>query len=100
MPHEFLYRLQLVPAFHDENTWTDRENAVVDEHFTYLQQLLAWGKLILAGRTLDSLDKTFGIAIFRASSQEEAQKIMENDPAVRKGLMTAELFPYRVAVKE
>lgn len=97
---EFLYRIHLVPSLHDENNWTEKEQAIVGEHFAYLQKLLAEGKLIIAGRTADDLDKTFGIAIFRASSEEEARQIMENDPAISKGMMTSELFPYRVALKE
>ncbi len=97
---EFLYRLQLVSELHDESNWTEKENGIIGEHFSYLQELLAANKLILAGRTTTSLDTTFGLAIFRAASQEEAQQIMENDPAVKQGVMTAELFPYHVAVRE
>ncbi len=97
---EFLYRLQLVSSLHNEHNWTDKENGIIGEHFSYLQKLLAEGKLVLAGRTTTSLDTTFGLAIFRAASQEEAQQIMENDPAVSNGVMTAELFPYHIAIKE
>lgn len=43
-------------------------------------------------------EKTFGIVIFEADSEEEAQLIMKNDPAVAEGIMTADLFPYRVAL--
>jgi uncharacterized protein YciI len=43
-------------------------------------------------------EKTFGIVIIDVSSEEEAKNIMENDPAVKEGVMTAELFPYRVAL--
>ncbi len=35
--------------------------------------------------------------IFRAAS-DEARRIVEKDPAVERGVMRAELFPYRVAV--
>jgi hypothetical protein len=34
---------------------------------------------------------------FRAGSNEEAQSIMNNDPAVKQGIMHAELYPYKVA---
>ena len=56
------------------------------------------GKLILAGRTLNMDEKTFGIVILEVTSKEEAETIMKNDPAVSEGIMTAELFPYRVAL--
>ncbi|NLL89375.1 MAG: hypothetical protein GX228_10760 [Firmicutes bacterium] len=40
----------------------------------------------------------FGVVIFEADSEEEARFLMETDPAVEEGIMTAELFPYRVAL--
>ncbi|MGZ4135865.1 MAG: YciI family protein, partial [Tumebacillaceae bacterium] len=65
------------------------------EHFGYLQGLLKEGKLILAG---PCLDRVMGITIFKADSEEEARAIMNNDPAVVKGVMSAELHPYRVSL--
>lgn len=63
-----------------------------------LQGLLKEGKLILAGKTEGLDSKTFGIVIFEADSEEEAKMIMDSDPAVLEGIMTAELHPYRVAL--
>ena len=37
------------------------------------------------------------LCVFEAPDAEAAQKIMANDPAVREGIMHAELYPYRVA---
>jgi uncharacterized protein YciI len=54
--------------------------------------------VILAGRTLNADESSFGIVIFRAASGEEAQAVMKADPAVQQGVMQAELFPYRVAL--
>jgi uncharacterized protein YciI len=70
----------------------------VAEHFAHLQALAKSGSLILAGRTLNTDATAFGIVIFRASSDEEARSIVDADPAVRHGVMRAELFPYRVAL--
>ncbi|MGZ8805032.1 MAG: YciI family protein [Microbacterium sp.] len=76
---------------------TDEESAVVEEHFHYLQALKAAGILILAGRT--QVDEgTFGITIFEAPDEETARAVMETDPAVSAGVMSAELYPYAVAV--
>jgi len=77
---------------------TPEEDAIVDEHFEYLKDLLAQGVLILAGRTLNSDPAGFGIVIFKAGSLPEAFRIMGKDPAVKKGVMVAKLFPYRVAL--
>jgi uncharacterized protein YciI len=76
---------------------TDEENAVIEEHFGYLQALKAAGILILAGRT--QVDEgTFGITIFEAPDEITARAVMETDPAVAAGVMSATLYPYAVAV--
>ncbi|PYJ14760.1 MAG: hypothetical protein DME96_15110 [Verrucomicrobia bacterium] len=51
-------------------------------------------QLILAGRTEEPGDKTFGIAIFEALDEAAARAFMQADPAVAGGLMTAELHPF------
>jgi uncharacterized protein YciI len=40
-----------------------------------------------------------GLAIFRAESEETARQIMNDDPAVRKNLMTATLYPFKVSLQ-
>jgi len=95
---QFIYILKLIPYLLDMKNWTVKEKAIVERHFANLQDLLKEGKLILAGKT-DGLDeKTFGIVIFTANSEEEAKLIMKNDPAVAEGIMKAELFPYSIAL--
>ena len=95
---QFIYVLKLVPHLLDEKNWTDVEENIVSRHFEALERLKQRGKLILAGRTLNFDEKTFGIVIFEAESEQDANVIMENDPAVKEKVMTAELFPYRVAL--
>lgn len=95
---QYIYVLKLIPILLNEINWTMKEEAIVDKHFNVLQELQRDGKLILAGRTLTMDEKTFGIVILEVASEEEAQTIMKNDPAVAEGVMTAELFPYRVAL--
>ncbi len=72
--------------------------AGIADHFRHLQQLLDAGTLILAGRTLNEDETMFGIVILEAGSAEEARRLMNEDPAVKGGIMTASLFPYRVAL--
>lgn len=95
---EYLYKLKVVPRLEEPEAWTDEDNKIVGEHFRNLQDMLEEGTLILAGRTTNEDSTMFGIVIFEATSREEAEKIMLSDPAVSKGIMTAELFPYRVAL--
>ncbi|MCZ8537797.1 YciI family protein [Paenisporosarcina quisquiliarum] len=95
---QFLYQLKLIPSLLEEANWTDQENNIVQKHFEELQHLKAIGKLILAGRTLEMDSSGFGIVILEVDSEDEARTLMENDPAVKEGIMTATLFPYRVAL--
>ncbi|WP_442597960.1 YciI family protein [Neobacillus sp. D3-1R] len=95
---QFLYKLKLIPQLLDEAKWTENDHQLVMEHFQALQGLLLENKLIMAGRTTNFDPTTFGIVILQVENEEEARRIMENDPTVKGGIMTAELFPYRVAL--
>jgi uncharacterized protein len=96
---EFLYKLQLVRADMLRSGPSEREQAVVGEHFAYLQDLNAKGAIILVGRTLTTDEHTMGLSIFRAESEDAARQIMNNDPAVKKGVMTATLYPFKVVLQ-
>jgi uncharacterized protein YciI len=96
---EFLYRLQLVRGDMLRTGPTDSEQAVVAEHLVYLQNLNAQGVIILVGRTLTTDENTMGLTIFRAESEDAARQIMNGDPAVKKGVMTATLYPFRLVLQ-
>lgn len=98
MNNQYIYTLRLIPALIDEANWTDRENNIVANHFAYLQEAKKNGQLILAGRTLNMDENTFGIVIFKAESKQIAEHFMGNDPAVKEGIMISELYPYKVAL--
>jgi uncharacterized protein len=98
-PKQFIYVLKLVPRLHADSAWTKEDNAVIERHFGRFQQAAKSGQLILAGRTSEPGDKTFGIAIFEAPDEVAARKFMQEDPAVAGGLMTAELHPFAVALQ-
>ena len=96
---QYLYLLKLTPRLHSDDAWTAADNAAVQRHFAQLQQATATGKVILAGRTLEPGDRTFGLVIFEAVDDEQARQFMESDPAVVAGVMTATLHPYSVALQ-
>ena len=78
---------------------TPEDEQVNSEHSDYLSKLADQGVMILYGRTQTADEDTFGLVIFRAESEESAREIMENDPAVKKGVMRATMYPYRVAYR-
>lgn len=95
---QFIYVLKLIPQLLNEKNWTERDNRVIETHFNYLRNLLAEKRLIMAGRTLTIDESTFGVVILCAADETEARELMSNDPAVKNKLMTATLFPFRVAL--
>jgi len=95
---QFLYRIQPTRLGMLTDGPTEREAQIVSEHFAYLTKLTEEGTVLMAGRTLNSDERTFGIAVLVASTAPEAEAVMNNDPAVKHGVMRAELFPYRVAL--
>ena len=98
MDKEYLYVLKLRQDLFDANNWTAKENKIVEEHFNRLKKMLEEGSLVLAGRTLNMDPEGLGIVIFKAGTEEEAKEIAANDPAVKAGIMSAKVFPYRTAL--
>jgi uncharacterized protein len=74
---------------------TPEEDAVMGAHFEYLKGLLEEGTLILAG---PSLEPVFGIIVFEAETQEEARRLVADDPSVKAGVQTPELHPFRASL--
>jgi uncharacterized protein YciI len=98
-PKQFIYVLRLVPQLYADSAWTKEDTATLERHFGRFQEATKSGQLILAGRTSEPGDKTFGIAIFEAPDEDAARKFMQEDPAVVGGLMTAELHPFAVTLQ-
>ena len=98
-PKQFIYVLHLVPRLYDDKAWTEDDKAAVQLHFNRFKDAIKTGQLILAGRTLETGEKTFGVAIFEAVDENAARAFMNADPAVIAGVMTAELHPFGVALE-
>jgi uncharacterized protein YciI len=96
---EYLYKIQPTRLEMLTQGPTAEEASIVAQHFAYLKGLAEQGVIVLAGRTLNADESTFGIVIFKADSEESARAVMTNDPAVKNGVMRAELYPYRIAVR-
>jgi uncharacterized protein YciI len=97
VPQEKLQFVYIVKPFKENfnETATKEENNTVGEHFLYLKQLLEQGILILAGPELNAES---GLVIIETGSEDKARAIMENDPAVKKKVFSAKLYPYSVSL--
>ena len=93
----YIYQLKLQPKYHSDDAWTPEAEAVVWQHYVRLRDAMQEGKVIHAGRSLDTTTG-FGIVIFKAKSKEQAIKYMQEDPAVVAGIMTATCDEYSLAL--
>jgi uncharacterized protein YciI len=77
-------------------TMTGAERSSFDAHAAWLRKLLAEGVLILAGPCLGQVNT--GIAIFEAPSEQDARRIVADEPVTSVGYMRGELRPYRLGL--
>jgi uncharacterized protein YciI len=91
---EWLYLLHLIRPGAFEKP-TPEEERSIDEHFEHLQRANRAGSLVLAGPCLDG---AFGVVVFKAKDEEDARAFVAADPAVRDGIMRAELHPFRLSL--
>lgn len=94
---QFLYRIQAKRLEMLTEGPTPDEASVLSQHTAYLSELTEQGIVLLAGRTQNTDESSFGIVILQADSFDSAKAIMESDPAVRDGVMRSELYPYKIA---
>ena len=77
-------------------TMSGAERAAFDAHAAWLRDLLADGRLIAAGPCLGQVNT--GIAIFEATSEEEARRIAAGEPVTGGGYMRGDLRPFRLGM--
>ena len=77
------------PTFVDD--MTDDERAMMDRHVEYWRGLLADGVAVVFGPVLNP-DGGYGLAMVEVSGQEQAERLIAGDPAVRGGL-TCKAYP-------
>jgi uncharacterized protein len=94
----YIYRIQLVRQEMLSEGSTPEEDRIIEDHFRYLERLTQEGVVRLAGRTLSSDGASFGIVILSADSEDSAEAVVREDPAVKGQVMRAELFPFRIAL--
>ena len=94
---QYIYRIQLIRPEILTDGPNDKESAILQDHASYIDHLTQQSKVLLAGRTQTNDADAFGIVILRATSDEEAIEIMQQDPAVQHKVMRAEIFPFKTA---
>ena len=92
----YIYMIRATRPDFSPEAMTPLEKQLMGEHWVYLQEFFATGRLLLTGPCTDG---AFGISIFEAESLEEARQIAANDPSVKGGIMSMEVHQYRVSLQ-
>jgi uncharacterized protein YciI len=95
---EYLIVLRLVPRLHEASGWTPADHEAVAAHFVRLEAGVQEGVVVLAGRTAEPFVDTFGLVVIRAADDDAAERFMNGDPTVARGVMKARLHPYSVSL--
>ena len=67
-----------------------RIGEIIPPHIAWLNERIAEGSVLQSGKWGD----IGGMVIIRASDLAEADRLLQNDPLVRSGLITWELAPF------
>ncbi len=76
-----------------ESTTNEERAVILQQHLRYAVSLLSSGREVVAGPFSEATD-IFGVFIFRAITSAEAKSWIDDDPAVKAGLMLAEIHPW------
>ena len=95
---QFLLRIEPVRKDFTLQNMNDEERRITGEHFAYLQNLFAQGKLTFAGQAFDPKG-LFGIIIVNAPDQEAATALLNGDPTVKSKIFRGEAIPFRTVLE-
>jgi uncharacterized protein YciI len=89
---EVLFLFRLIPPRADfAQTMTAAEQDAMHRHQHYWQDLLAEGHVVVYGAVADP-EGMWGLGVLRATGRAEVLKMGNNDPSVRAGVNTFEVF--------
>ena len=71
----------------------DSSKKIQAAHLQNIKDLASQGKLVVAGPFMDNTELE-GIFILNVTTVEEAQKLVNTDPAVKIGILIMELHPW------
>jgi len=96
----FVVRTNISPHFREAHFKALKEAGKLSEdvgpcvaaHVDYMKSLKAKGKILCGGPMVDF---TWGLTVLKASSFKEAKALIENDPAMKRGLfLDYEIIPW------
>lgn len=91
----FVYKL-IPPRPTFATDMTDGEAAIMSQHGDYWQELLGKGRVVVFG-PVDDPSGSWGLAVVEAKTEQEVRALGADDPAVKSGMCTFDVFPMLVA---
>jgi uncharacterized protein YciI len=92
----YVYRL-IPPRPTFDRDMSDGESEIMEQHFSYWQGVLDRGKVVVYGPVSDPAG-TWGLAVIEAETDDDARALGVDDPAVKSGMATFEIYPMPLAV--
>jgi uncharacterized protein len=93
--NHFVYKL-IPPRPTFATDMSDGEAAIMSEHAEYWQDLLGAGKVVVFG-PVDDPSGSWGLAVVEAETEQDVRALGADDPAVKSGMATFDVFPMPVA---
>ena len=87
------YVMALLKAGPNRNQSEEEAQRIQRAHLDNIKRLADEGMLALAGPFLDDGDLR-GVFVFNVKTIEEAQQLVESDPAIKAGRLVMELHPW------
>jgi uncharacterized protein YciI len=92
----YVYRLiPPRPTFHQD--MSDEERAIMSRHADYWARLVEQGDVVVYGPVVDS-NGSWGLAVIRCDSLEDARALALADPAVSSGMASFDIGTMLAAV--
>lgn len=96
----FIYKIQLIQRLWDEKNWTKEDELTIEKHFQRIKKDFEIGKIIHVGKTLIENQNGYGLGIFECENEEKAIRYMNEDPAIKEGIMTGSCLAYKVVFQK
>ena len=92
----FVYKL-IPPRPTFATDQTPEEASAMQQHFEYWSELLEGGVAVVYGPVAEPT-RVWGLAVLEADDAGQVDQIRLDDPAVRSGVATAEVYPMLAAI--
>lgn len=73
---------------------TEKREEIMAGHLRNIQKLVTAKKMVVAGPMSENKNDLRGIFIMNVRKVEEAKKLLQSDPAIQKGALRAEYYPW------